>query len=86
MKFEGHANFIHQKSKKGLMKNITNKKAKFPNQNKELLRRATTTRIDLERALYQTDLIWDEEKVSDESEEVFKRSKNGFFKLYYILL
>ena len=86
MKFEGHANFIHQKSKKGLMKNITIKKAKFPNQNKELLRRATTTRIDLERALYQTDLIWEEEKVSDESEEVFKRSKIGFFKLYYILL
>ena len=79
-------NFHYKTNAKELLKNITLKKAKksFPNQ--KILRRATTTRIDLEKVVYQSESIWEQEKEKPEDEEVFKRKRINIFRLYYILL
>ena len=79
-------NFHYQSSSKALLKNITLKKSKKSFSNHKILRRATTTRIDLEKTIYQSEIIWDEEKEKPEDEEVFKRKRINIFKLYYILL
>ena len=79
-------NFQYQASPKALYKNITLKKTKKSFTNHKILRRATTTRIDLEKTIYQSEVIWDEEKEKPEDEEVFKRKRISIFKLYYILL
>jgi len=75
-----------QASPKALLKNLTLKKTKKSFSNHKILRRATTTRIDLEKTIYQSEIIWDEEKEKPEDEEVFKRKRINIFKLYYILL
>ena len=79
-------NFQYQASPKALYKNITLKKTKKSFTNHKILRRATTTRIDLEKTIYQSEVIWDEEKEKPEDEEVFKRKRISIFRLYYILL
>ena len=55
-------NFHYQTSSKALLKNITLKKSKKSFSNHKILRRATTTRIDLEKTIYQSEIIWDEAK------------------------
>jgi hypothetical protein len=75
-----------QASPKSLLKNLTLKKTKKSFSNHKILRRATTTRIDLEKTIDQSEIIWDEEKEKPEDEEVFKRKRINIFKLYYILL
>ena len=40
----------------------------------------------MEKAQYQTDLIWDQEKTGTENEDLFERNKKiSIFRLYYIL-
>ena len=86
MKFEEKAtNYFQQLTPREVSKNLSIQKVQTPAYNHELLRRATTTRIDLEKMNYNSELIWEEEKANAEDQEVFKRKKMSLFRFYYIL-
>ena len=86
MKFEEKpTNYLGELSSKGIIADANLKKVGIPSHNRELLRRATTTRIDLEKMNYDSEIIWKNEKANVEDQEVFKRKKISLFRFYYIL-
>ena len=65
MKFEENAtNYFGQLSSKQVYKESTLIKVHMPSYNHELLGRANTTRIDLEKMNYNSELIWRNEKAN----------------------
>ena len=86
MKFEEKVtNYFGQVSSKQVYRETTLKKVNIPSFNHKILRRATTTRIDLEKMNYHSELIWKNEKANSEDQEVFQRKKISLFRYYYIL-
>ena len=86
MKFEEKVtNYYGQAGPKQVYKETSLKKAYIPSYNHTLLRRATTTRIDLEKMNYNSKLIWENERANPEEQEVFQRKTVSLFRYYYIL-
>ena len=86
MKFEEKVtNYYGQSAPKQVYKETSLKKAYIPSYNHTLLRRATTTRIDLEKMNYNSKLIWENERANLEEQEVFQRKTVSLFRYYYIL-
>ena len=85
MKFEENLNYFGQTSPKEVLHNAGLKKVMTSSHNREILRRAMTTRINLDKANYDSELIWENEKVNIEDQEVFEKKKISIFKFYYIL-
>ena len=74
MKFEEKvSNYFGEISPKEVLYNAGLKKAVTPSYNREILRRPMTTTINLDKANYDTELIWENEKVNIEDQEVFER-------------
>ena len=84
MKFEENLNYFGQTSPKEVLHNAGLKKVMTSSHNREILRRAMTTRINLDKANYDSELIWENEKVNIEDQQVFERKKISIFKFYYI--
>ena len=83
---EEGTNFNNPVSLKNFAKSTSIQRVKTSKEYRELLRRITSVRIDMEKAQYQTDLIWDQEKTGTENEDLFERNKKiSIFRLYYIL-
>ena len=86
MKFEEKvSNYFGQTSPKDVLHNAGLKRAITSSYNRDILRRAMTTRINLDKADHDTELIWENEKVNIEDQEVFERKKISLFRFYYIL-
>ena len=86
MKFEEKVtNYFGQAAPKLVYKETSLKKAYIPSYNHTFLRRATTTRIDLEKMNYNSKLIWENERANPEEQEVFQRKTVSLFRYYYIL-
>ena len=86
MKFEEKvSNYFGQTSPKEVLHNAGLKRAITSSYNRDILRRAMTTRINLDKADHDTELIWENEKVNIEDQEVFERKKISIFRFYYIL-
>ena len=83
MEFEKNfTGYTHKMSKKNLMRQLTLKQVNIPSQNNQILRRATTTKIDVEKANYLTDLIWEKERANTDEQEMFNRKSISVFKYY----
>ena len=86
MKFEDNLFRLNgQMSKKELYKNTSLKKARTTSYNNQILRRLTTTRIDMEKANYNSELVWENERTSEEDEEVFKRKSVSIIQFFCTL-
>lgn len=82
---ENFTGYTHKMSRKDLMKEITLKQVNIPSKNKQILKKATTTKIDVEKANYLTDLIWENESANLDEKEMFNRKSINVFKFYYTL-
>ena len=86
MKFdENRLHFNGQMFKKQLYKKTNLKKARTTLYSNRTLRHLTSTRIDMEKANYKSQLIWESERTSEEGEEIFKRKKVSIFKYFCTL-
>ena len=81
---EKPTNYLREISLNGVINDVNLKKVYIPSYNRELLRKATTTRIDLEKMNYYSELIWKNEKANPEDQEVFKRKKISVFRFFII--
>ena len=81
-------NYFGQTSPKEVLHNAGLKKVKTSSHNREILRRAMTTRINLDKANYDSELIWENEKVNIEDQEVFEKKKLVYlnFIIFYLNL
>ena len=61
------------------------RKAVTSSYNREILRRTTTTRINIDKANYEAEIIWENEKSNIKEDEVFNRKSISIFRFYYIL-
>ena len=61
---ENFTGYTYKMGKNDLMRKITLKRVNIPSQNNQILRRAKTTKIDIEKANYLTNLIWEQEGVN----------------------
>ena len=82
---ENFTGYTHKMSKKNLMRQLTLKQINIPSQNNQILKRATTTKINVEKANYLTDLIWEKERANIDEKEMFDRKSISVFKFYYTL-
>ncbi len=86
MKFdENRLHFNGQMFKKQLYKKTNLKKARTTLYSNRTLRHLTSTRIDMEKANYKSQLIWESERTSEEGEEIFKRKSVSIFKFFCTL-
>ena len=76
--------YLNNLSQKETMKRVNLKKSYTSSYNREVLRKATTLKIDPEKAAYDSELIWENENISSE-EELFPRRKISPFKFYFHL-
>ena len=76
--------YLNNLSQKETMKRVNLKKSYTSSYNREVLRKATTLKIDPEKAAYDSELIWENENISSE-EELFPRRKISSFKFYFHL-
>ena len=80
---EGVTYFNHL-TQKETIKRLNLKKSYTSSFNNKVLRKATTLRIDPEKAFYDSELIWENENISSE-DELFPRRKISPFKFYFHL-
>ena len=76
--------YLNHLSQKETMKTVNLKKSYTSSFNRAVLRKATTLKIDPEKAAYDSELIWENENISSE-EELFPRRKISPFKFYFHL-
>ena len=82
---ENFTGYTYKMGKNNLMSKITLKRVNIPSQNSQILRRAKTTKVDVEKANYLSDLIWEQEKVNLDEKEMFNRKTVSVFKFYFTL-
>ena len=77
--------YYNNLTSKETMNRVNLKKSFSSSFNKEVLRKATTFKIDPEKAAYISESIWETEAISSNEEELFPRKKINIFKFYFHL-
>ena len=78
------SDYYNNLSRKDITNAVNLKKSRTSTFNRDILHRATTLKINTEKAVYDSELIWESEVVSAE-DELFPRKKITPFKFYFHL-